>query len=56
MIASNALSTASTVFNGTDNARISRENPTYLSPDGATFSIWGFIYLFETFTINATAT
>jgi hypothetical protein len=49
MVISNALSTATTVFNGTDNAQISRENPTYLSPDGATFSIWGFIYLFETF-------
>lgn len=48
MIVMNALSTATTVFNNTDNGKISRENPTYLSPDGATFSIWGFIYLFET--------
>lgn len=49
MVVSNVLSTATKVFNGTDNAQIARENPTYLSPDGATFSIWGFIYLFETF-------
>lgn len=47
MVVSNVLSTATKVFNGTDNAQIARENPTYLSPDGATFSIWGFIYLFE---------
>jgi len=47
MVVSNVLSTATKVFNGTDNAQIARENPTYLSPDGATFSIWGLIYLFE---------
>jgi len=49
MVVSNVLSTATKVFNNTDNAQIARENPTYLSPDGATFSVWGFIYLFETF-------
>ena len=49
MVVSNVLSTATKIFNGTDNAQIARQNPTYLSPDGATFSVWGFIYLFETF-------
>ena len=48
MIVMNALSSATTIFNNTDNGKISRENPTYLSPDGTTFSIWGLIYLFET--------
>jgi len=47
MVLSNFLSTATKVLNNTDNAQISRENPTALSPDGATFSIWGLIYLFE---------
>ena len=48
MILSNYLSTATTVFGGTNNAIISKENPTTLSPDGLTFAIWGIIYLFET--------
>jgi hypothetical protein len=47
MVLSNVLSTATKVFNNTDNKEISDANPTYLSPDGTTFSIWGFIYLFE---------
>lgn len=47
MIISNIISTATTLFNDTNNKIISDSNPTYLSPDGATFSIWGFIYLFE---------
>lgn len=47
MIISNVISTATTLFNDTNNKIISDSNPTYLSPDGATFSIWGFIYLFE---------
>jgi len=51
MVISNVLSTGTKIFNNTDNAQIARENPTYLSPDGATFSIWGFIYLFETFLV-----
>ena len=34
MVVSNVLSTATKLFNGTDNAQIARENPTYLSPDG----------------------
>ena len=37
MVLSNYLSTATKLFNNTDNAQISRENPTTLSPDGATF-------------------
>lgn len=47
MVISNVLSTSTKVFNNTDNKIISDANPTYVSPDGATFSIWGFIYLFE---------
>ena len=37
MVFSNYLSTATKVFNNTDNAQISQENPTTLSPDGLTF-------------------
>lgn len=48
MVFSNYLSTATKVFNNTDNAQISRQNPTTLSPDGLTFAIWGLIYTFET--------
>jgi len=47
MVISNVLSTSTKIFNNTDNKEISDANPTYISPDGATFSIWGFIYLFE---------
>lgn len=32
-----------------NNAQQSDTNPTYLTPDGLTFSIWGIIYLFELF-------
>lgn len=35
------------LFGGKDNKELSDENPTYLSPDGATFAIWGMIYLLE---------
>uniref|UniRef100_A0A7S2VTG5 Uncharacterized protein n=1 Tax=Zooxanthella nutricula TaxID=1333877 RepID=A0A7S2VTG5_9DINO len=35
------------VFGGKDNKELSDEYPTYVTPDGATFAIWGFIYLFE---------
>lgn len=47
MVVSNVLSTSTGWFNNTNNADISDDNPTFISPDGATFSIWGFIYLFE---------
>uniref|UniRef100_A0A6U9IMW2 Uncharacterized protein n=1 Tax=Zooxanthella nutricula TaxID=1333877 RepID=A0A6U9IMW2_9DINO len=40
-------------FGGKDNKQISDENPTYVTPDGATFSIWGFIYLFEMLLVMA---
>jgi len=30
-----------------DNAELSAINPTYITPDGLTFAIWGLIYLFE---------
>lgn len=51
MVAMNAISTSSRLLNNTDNAIISNANPTYVTPDGATFSIWGFIYLFETIAV-----
>jgi len=47
MVVSNVLATSSKIFNNTDNAKIAKENPTFISPDGLTFSVWGFIYLFE---------
>ena len=31
------------------------ENPTYLSPDGKTFAVWGVIYLLETVLAIASA-
>jgi hypothetical protein len=45
MTASNALTTMG--YFGDDNKKLSDENPTYVSPDGLTFAIWGIIYLFE---------
>ena len=47
MFVSNVLSMGS--YNNTNNAEISRENPTYLTPDGLTFAIWAIIYILETF-------
>lgn len=47
MVASNVLSTATEAYNGTSNKVISDANPTYLTPDGMTFSVWGFIYAAE---------
>jgi len=46
MVVSNILSNKK-VFGGKDNKEISDENPTYVSPDGPTFAIWGFIYSLE---------
>lgn len=51
MVILNFLSTGTKLLNNTDNAIISNANPTYVTPDGATFSIWGFIYLFETIAV-----
>ena len=34
-------------FGGKDNKQLSDENPTYLTPDGKTFAVWGMIYLLE---------
>lgn len=42
-------------FGGKDNKQISDEHPTFVSPDGKTFQIWGLIYLFETVTVVAQA-
>lgn len=40
-------------FGGKDNKEISDSHPTYLSPDGATFAIWGIIYTLETVMVIA---
>jgi hypothetical protein len=53
MTASNVLASKG-VF-GDDNGKISNENPTYITPDGFTFAIWGLIYLFEGMLIVAQA-
>eukprot|EP00441_Pelagodinium_beii_P031811 CAMPEP_0197644166 /NCGR_PEP_ID=MMETSP1338-20131121/17232_1 /TAXON_ID=43686 ORGANISM="Pelagodinium beii, Strain RCC1491" /NCGR_SAMPLE_ID=MMETSP1338 /ASSEMBLY_ACC=CAM_ASM_000754 /LENGTH=248 /DNA_ID=CAMNT_0043217511 /DNA_START=35 /DNA_END=777 /DNA_ORIENTATION=- len=42
-------------FGGKDNKQISDEHPTYVSPDGKTFAIWGMIYTMETITVIAQA-
>lgn len=44
MAVSNYLSNKK-FFGGRDNKEISDEHPTYVTPDGLTFAIWGLIYL-----------
>lgn len=51
MSISNIISTTSNLYNHTNNTKISKENPTALTPDGITFAIWGPIYLFELGTV-----
>lgn len=34
-----------------DNAELSKLNPTYVTPDGPTFAIWGLIYVMELITV-----
>ena len=34
-------------FGGGSNTEISKEQPTFITPDGMTFSVWGIIYLFQ---------
>lgn len=46
MIAFNALANTD-IFGGKDQGEISNQNPTYLTPDGLTFAVWGLIYLLE---------
>eukprot|EP00929_Paragymnodinium_shiwhaense_P068512 TRINITY_DN3446_c0_g1_i1.p1 TRINITY_DN3446_c0_g1~~TRINITY_DN3446_c0_g1_i1.p1 ORF type:complete len:309 (-),score=69.52 TRINITY_DN3446_c0_g1_i1:390-1316(-) len=46
MVAFNGLANTD-LFGGTDQGTISNENPTYLTPDGLTFAVWGLIYLFQ---------
>jgi len=46
MAASNYLAQKK-YFGGKDNKELSDTHPTYVSPDGPTFAIWAFIYLFE---------
>lgn len=46
MVLCNGLASAG-LLGGKTNKQISDENPTYLSPDGQTFAIWGIIYTLE---------
>lgn len=46
MVACNGLASAK-FFGGKDNKEISDTHPTYLSPDGFTFAVWGMIYMLE---------
>lgn len=46
MVVCNGLASAG-LLGGKTNKQISDENPTYLSPDGQTFAIWGIIYTLE---------
>jgi len=34
-------------FGGASNKQLAEEQPTFLTPDGLTFSVWGIIYLFQ---------
>lgn len=34
-------------FGGASNSQLSKEQPTFVTPDGLTFSVWGIIYLFQ---------
>eukprot|EP00437_Effrenium_voratum_P001762 CAMPEP_0181418922 /NCGR_PEP_ID=MMETSP1110-20121109/11810_1 /TAXON_ID=174948 /ORGANISM="Symbiodinium sp., Strain CCMP421" /LENGTH=268 /DNA_ID=CAMNT_0023541927 /DNA_START=73 /DNA_END=880 /DNA_ORIENTATION=+ len=52
MVACNVMATKK-VFGGKDNKEVSDENPTYLTPDGKTFAVWGIIYLLETMLVFA---
>lgn len=54
MVLSNVLAMKK-FFGGKDNKQISDEHPTYVSPDGKTFAIWGFIYMLETVLVVAQA-
>jgi len=49
MVLSNVLSSKG-VF-GKDNKQLSDSYPTYVTPDGLTFAVWGVIYLLETITV-----
>lgn len=46
MVLSNVLSQKGAF--GPDNKVLSDSNPTYVTPDGKTFAVWGLIYLLET--------
>jgi len=40
-------------FGGKDNKEISDQNPTFITPDGFTFAIWGMIYMLEALMVFA---
>mmetsp|Transcript_78089 Transcript_78089/g.198453 ORF Transcript_78089/g.198453 Transcript_78089/m.198453 type:complete len:276 (-) Transcript_78089:83-910(-) len=42
-------------FGGKDNKELSDTHPTYVSPDGLTFAVWGLIYLTELILVVAQA-
>jgi len=46
MVASNVAANKK-VFGGSDNKTLSDENPTFLTPDGKTFAVWGIIYMLQ---------
>ena len=48
-IALNALSSIFVSSTGLNIGDISNQNPTYITPDGVTFSVWGVIYTLEFF-------
>lgn len=41
------------VFGGKDNKELSDQNPTFVTPDGFTFAIWGLIYMLEALLVFA---
>jgi len=54
MIASNVLATKN-ALGGKANKQISDEHPTYMTPDGKTFAVWGIIYSLLAVTVVAQA-
>lgn len=54
MVLSNALA-QSKFFGGKDNKELSDKHPTYVTPDGKTFAVWGLIYTALTVLVIAQA-
>eukprot|EP00931_Biecheleriopsis_adriatica_P118705 TRINITY_DN94049_c0_g1_i1.p1 TRINITY_DN94049_c0_g1~~TRINITY_DN94049_c0_g1_i1.p1 ORF type:complete len:274 (-),score=48.88 TRINITY_DN94049_c0_g1_i1:60-881(-) len=52
MVLSNVLAQKK-FFGGKDNKELSDTHPTYLTPDGKTFAVWGMIYMLETVMVVA---
>lgn len=47
MVVVNVMAATGTYGFSKSNEELSRLNPTYLTPDGATFAVWGVIYILE---------